>query len=761
MRTCSIKLREFPMVILDFGQEQRKRILTLSFHLVVPQIGTIAMAIALAVTHNLHAAPITANDFVNPVLLTFDDHSGFAGGPTYPDPWLSLGVRIYGFTSSREDLFVYPYSNNAVEIDFLSPVQRVGADVLYSITTTTRLEVYNAVGLPLEHVDGVGPSFLGVDAGAALISKARFIDLPDSWSTFPVIDNLRFESVVPEPGSLAILGVGTFLAIAWGRKRRRTILQQEKEVHTLFFPRSVAVGSVLLINSVLETPPAFATTILYDASDAAIHDISSVSGGFDGSTLYVSATFRPGTLDPGNLGFLIGLDTDLNPATGVKAPAFFPLGADFTVFGVASGGSPTATARVSRVGVGLEGTVDVFFGIDAFSLAIPLNLLANDDGVANFGLAVGRPTSATGFTPTDLTVPGPVGTSGPLDGPTTPVPEPGTLTLLSIGILALLGRGRKRGKAIVEKGIRLASLIVPHAIPLWRRLAVTEGTRVCAFFVLVSVFFTSVAIHCGVAETVFEQPPDPRILAGTSSPLNFSGMTPGRRTADDFVIAERAFIHEIDWWGQHAPPSSGLDDFTFSFYADAGGLPGSPLLQTRGSVIAMPHATISGLTDYQAILDSPFGTQRGVKYWLSIFNASPGAAWRWNNSIIGNEASVQSFIPPGNEWFHVNGSDIDASFRLQGDAVPEPASMGLWLLSLAIAFCRRPRRFQRWKMGQNCSFNSSKFDVMVTFPPRNAPNEVRESRRARRPERTLSNEAAASLGGSDHWEATSCGRRAW
>lgn len=175
--------------------------MTVSVILVISQVG--------------RAGPIGRNDFDNPTVLDFQDFSGFVGGPAYPAPWLFEGVRVTGFVSGGY-VSVYPNSNNAVEVEFLNPVQRVGADVLYSITDPTRLEVYDVRGLPLEHVDGVGRTFLGVDLGAPMIAQARFIDLPDNWYTFPHIDNLHFEAV-PEPGSMLLLAVAGLSIVVFCR----------------------------------------------------------------------------------------------------------------------------------------------------------------------------------------------------------------------------------------------------------------------------------------------------------------------------------------------------------------------------------------------------------------------------------------------------------------------------------------------------------------------------------------------------------------
>lgn len=211
---------------------------------------------------------------------------------------------------------------------------------------------------------------------------------------------------------------------------------------------AVTICCIFLLIMVFAPYSAVATTILVDPPDAGTHDILSISGGFDATTLFLSATFRPGTFNPADLGFIFGLDTDLDVATGTQGPpAFFPLGADFTVSFFPSN-TPFGNARVNS---SLGGLVPVTYSADAFSLSVPLALLGNDDGVANFGLSVGVPNvSGSAFVPTDLTIPGPVGTAGPLAGPTspvsnlTPIPEPGTLVLVASGLLGLLGYALRR-----------------------------------------------------------------------------------------------------------------------------------------------------------------------------------------------------------------------------------------------------------------------------------------------------------------------------
>ena len=199
--------------------------------------------------------------------------------------------------------------------------------------------------------------------------------------------------------------------------------------------RMVTRSTIFLIALSLSFP-GMATTILVDPADTTIHDILTVSGGFDDRTLFLSATFRAGTFDPdpNRFAFAFMLDTDLNPGTGETSL----YGAEFVVE-FHHGGFPAGAAIVvsaGRTGGGIVlGTVPVSFSTDALALGVPLSLLANDDGMLNFGLWVGAPQFPGGpvaFSATDVVAAG---------GPTTrvqTVPEPGSLPFLSGGVAGLV-----------------------------------------------------------------------------------------------------------------------------------------------------------------------------------------------------------------------------------------------------------------------------------------------------------------------------------
>ena len=126
----------------------------------------------------------------------------------------------------------------------------------------------------------------------------------------------------------------------------------------------IALGAMaLLANS------AFATTITDPVGDASGHaDVVALSGVYNQTSLFLSAQFQAGTLDPTNLAFFIGLDTDENPATGEQP--FFPIGSEFVVDfnSLAS----TSQATIFQQDVGPVGSVPISVGTNSFSVTVPL-----------------------------------------------------------------------------------------------------------------------------------------------------------------------------------------------------------------------------------------------------------------------------------------------------------------------------------------------------------------------------------------------------
>ena len=205
------------------------------------------------------------------------------------------------------------------------------------------------------------------------------------------------------------------------------------------------IGIVLFSLSVLSAVPGAATTTILDAvNDAATEDILFTSAGFTPSTFFFLATFRPGTLDPANLAFVLALDTDLNSGTGVQPPLPYP-GADFLVVLETPVNLGNPQADVFDATGTPQGVVDVFFVPNAFAMGIPLSLLGNSTGAARFGLLVGPDPSTLTDVSTMVGLPAAGESVGPLDGPpATAIPEPAAIVLLASALAAGAVAARRR-----------------------------------------------------------------------------------------------------------------------------------------------------------------------------------------------------------------------------------------------------------------------------------------------------------------------------
>ena len=192
----------------------------------------------------------------------------------------------------------------------------------------------------------------------------------------------------------------------------------------------IALGAMALL-----AKPAFATTITDPVGDATGHaDVVALSGVYNQTSLFLSAQFQPGTLDPTNLAFFIGLDIDENPPRE-NNHSFHRLRVRRRLQFTRS----TSQATIFQQDVGPVGSVPISFGTNSFSVTVPLSMLGNDDGAALFGLAEGVPTDASSFNAFDF-VPDSARRGGPLGGPTSALSlnDSGAASLLfALGIAAL------------------------------------------------------------------------------------------------------------------------------------------------------------------------------------------------------------------------------------------------------------------------------------------------------------------------------------
>jgi hypothetical protein len=111
------------------------------------------------------------------------------------------------------------------------------------------------------------------------------------------------------------------------------------------------------------------------------------------------------------------------------------------------------------------------------------------------------------------------------------------------------------------------------------------------------------------------------------------------KVAEDFQFAQTSSIGKLIWWGGYFNPPPGPDSFTLQLYADAAGRPGQllsgfdigPITKTATGNLLRPDRPDIPEYRYSADLLSPFVTQAGAAYWLSIIY-SPDNIWLWECS---------------------------------------------------------------------------------------------------------------------------------
>lgn len=188
------------------------------------------------------------------------------------------------------------------------------------------------------------------------------------------------------------------------------------------------------------------------------------------------------------------------------------------------------------------------------------------------------------------------------------------------------------------------------------------------------------------ASVIFDQSPGANSnYLGVSSTINLFGGSPGYRRADDFSLASSQQISDVHWWGRS---SAGGDSFTFTFYADGGGAPGTALLSTTGTLVKSTvdvGAPWGSISYYSSDLSVAFDAIAGTTYWLSIFNDAADASWTWlSANASGNGSTIQTV--GDTTWS--NGAP-NFAYQLT-NTVPEPGALSLISLSLmGLAAIRR------------------------------------------------------------------------
>ena len=154
--------------------------------------------------------------------------------------------------------------------------------------------------------------------------------------------------------------------------------------------------------------------------------------------------------------------------------------------------------------------------------------------------------------------------------------------------------------------------------------------------------------------------------------------------ADNFAVGTAGPTYGITglvFWGGYFPENlpNPVDDFTLTFYNDAGGFPGA-VVDSRSHIEATSRVAtgivLFGVDEYVFTFDfsaSPIVVSTTGSYWIEIFNNSTASSnffWETGNLDVthGIAGSLFAFETPGITW---NPLGDDMSILISGDdAVP-------------------------------------------------------------------------------------------
>lgn len=135
--------------------------------------------------------------------------------------------------------------------------------------------------------------------------------------------------------------------------------------------------------------------------------------------------------------------------------------------------------------------------------------------------------------------------------------------------------------------------------------------------------------------------------------------------ADNFRTTTEHPIRSLCWWGGYFNPSGGVgctpiapDNFTVTYYADAGGLPGPviasfPVAASRNLTPRVLDPGGLNLPEYSYSADHPpVPAAPGQCMWVSVQNnISSSCAWFWNTAPPGDAYSIANLSDPGDYDF--------------------------------------------------------------------------------------------------------------
>lgn len=148
---------------------------------------------------------------------------------------------------------------------------------------------------------------------------------------------------------------------------------------------------------------------------------------------------------------------------------------------------------------------------------------------------------------------------------------------------------------------------------------------------------------------------------------------------DNFTFPNPHNITDVHWTGIYfnSGHTSDVTGFTIQFWSDNAGEPGVSLASY--SIVGTANQTSLGsdVFSYDTILSSAFQAQAGIQYWLSVVpDLGFPPQWGWLGGTGGDGLAYQDFL--GSR----SSVSPDRAFQLTGTGVPEPATLGLFLVAL-------------------------------------------------------------------------------
>lgn len=187
----------------------------------------------------------------------------------------------------------------------------------------------------------------------------------------------------------------------------------------------------------------------------------------------------------------------------------------------------------------------------------------------------------------------------------------------------------------------------------------------------------------------------------------FSDGVPGQwydqAIADDFTVSGLPVeITKITWWGASEnfifPDLTNFSSWWIRIYNDAAGLPGGQVFSLNVPKAAT-NPTYTGVNGtwgghiYRQDVGGLLVFLMPGTYWLHIgsVNINPNDdAWAWSQSQ-NNYNNTFAFGPPGGAWTISQGGG-DLTFMIEGNVIPEPATLFAVGVGLAALAARRRRK---------------------------------------------------------------------